>query len=277
MTNNKSGKLIADSGSTKTDWLLSDGGTATRRAATQGINPYMLTEEKIESILRDELLPQLGGQCPETVEFYGAGCRGEAAESVKRVLRKLFNTENITVESDLLGAARALCGESEGIACILGTGSNSCFYDGEKIAANVSCLGFILGDEGSGAVLGRRLVGDAVKGALPECVVAALWEACPGGVDEVLRRVYKETFPNRFLASLAPVLHRFRHEPAVHQLLVDEFKRFFLRNTAHYRRPDLPVNFVGSIAYYFQEELKEAALACGQTTGRILRSPMEAF
>ncbi len=277
MTHKKNGKLIADSGSTKTDWLLLAENNARLRATTQGINPYMLTAEQIERILCDELLPQLGEQRPETIEFYGAGCRGEAAESVKNVLRKCFDIDSVTVESDMLGAARALCGGDEGIACILGTGSNSCLYDGEKIAANVPCLGFILGDEGSGAVLGRRLVSDAVKGALPECVVAALWEACPGGVDEVLRRVYKETFPNRFLASLAPVLYRFRREPAVHQLLVDEFKRFFLRNTAHYQRPDLPVNFVGSIAYYFQEELREAALACGQRTGRILRTPMEAL
>lgn len=267
--------LIADSGSTKTDWAVVGREGTRLRVSTQGINPYMLSVSQIEQKLSAELLPALEGISCSHVAFYGAGCRGGEALAVKGVLERIWSEAVVNVESDLLGAAHALCGSEEGIACIMGTGSNSCLYDGEKVVQNVPCLGFILGDEGSGAVLGRLLLGQIVKGNMPEEVCEAVRRLCPGGVDEMLERVYKQPFPNRFLASFVPVLHEFRHLAEVRTLLVDEFYRFFVRNTRHYGRPDLPVNFVGSVAFHFEEELSVAAERSGQKLGTVLKNPLE--
>ena len=169
--------LIADSGSTKTDWCLCNKGSVILNIQTQGINPYHQTEEAIEEVLREELLPQLTRESRLTahsstsIVFYGSGCaNATACNRIKEALFKVLATEDVTVHSDLLGAARALCGHEEGIACVLGTGSNSCLYNGKEIIANTPPLGYILGDEGSSAVLGRRLVGDCLKNQLPEAL-----------------------------------------------------------------------------------------------------------
>ena len=169
--------LIADSGSTKTDWCLCNQGTILCNIQTQGINPYHQSEEAIEAVLREELLPQLTQHSEFNIQnsldivFYGSGCANEnACNRIKKAIHKVLETKGITVHSDLLGAARALCGHEEGIACVLGTGSNSCLYNGKEITANTPPLGYILGDEGSSAVLGRRLVGDCLKNQLPEAI-----------------------------------------------------------------------------------------------------------
>ncbi len=277
MTQTKKHILVADSGSTKTDWaVVSADGHILLRAKTQGINPFMLSSAQIVELLSAELLPAIDDFMPlERVAFYGAGCRPEVCANVADALRLALEVNNVAVASDLLGATRALCGHGEGIACILGTGSNSCLYNGAQIASNVPSLGFILGDEGSGAVLGRLLIGELMKGDMPEGVQQSFREFCPGGIDEVIRRVYKEQFPNRYLASFVPLLHRHRHEPQVSQLLHKEFCRFFRRNTCRYRRPDLDVNFVGSIAAVFEAEVRAAAIECGQRVGTILRAPLD--
>ena len=269
--------LIADSGSTKTEWVLLQGSDTILRTTTQGINPFMLDEAEIESILSTELLPQLKESGPiNDIYFYGAGCRGAMTQVVCEALRHVLDMrERVEVESDLLGAARAVCGHADGLACILGTGSNSCLFTDGEIKDNVSPLGFILGDEGSGAVLGRRLVGDVLKRQLPENVVEDFHRQYAMTADDIIRRVYRETFPNRFLASFAPFLSAHREEPAIHALLVDEFCRFFRRNADHYQRKDLKVNLVGSIAYHFSAEVEEAARLCGYTVGRTLKAPMD--
>lgn len=267
--------LIADSGSTKTDWLLRAGGSEIARIATQGINPFMMSGEEIERLLRDELLTDGKFVSPAEVRFYGAGCRGAQCEVVASALRRAMpSAGRVTVDTDLAGAAHALFGESgDGIACILGTGSNSGLCEGGKIVANVPPLGFILGDEGSGASLGRRLVGDVLKRQLPERLCRAFDETYRLTCDEIVRRTYKESFPNRFLASFAPFLHTHRREEAVAALLREEFSRFFLRNVAAYRRPDLPVGLVGSVAWFFRDEVAQAAAACGFKIGAVRRSP----
>lgn len=268
--------LTADSGSTKTDWLLERNGARLARISTQGINPFMLEAEEIAEILRRELLAHPDFCPPTAVRFYGAGCRGAQCQVVERALRSVLpEAACVTVDSDLVGAARALCGEADGIACILGTGSNSGLYLGGQVVENVSPLGFILGDEGSGAVLGKRLVGDVLKRQLPAHLCQAFQEKYGLSSDEIIRRVYREAFPNRFLASFAPFLHEHRDEEAVRTLLHEEFARFFTRNAAAYRRPDLPVGFVGSIAWHFRDELAAAARACGFSMGRVLRAPLE--
>lgn len=271
--------LIADSGSTKTDWCLCKKGTALNNLQTQGINPYHQSEEAIEGVIREELLPQI----PQTVEisklniiFYGSGCANETAcKRVQDAIHKVLGTNSITIHSDLLGAARALCGHEEGIACVLGTGSNSCLYNGKEIIANIPPLGYILGDEGSSAVLGRRLVGDCLKNQLPEVLRNEFLTEYGLTQEIILEKVYRQPLANRFLASLTPFLSKHREAPEIHKLLVESFTDFFVRNVKQYRRPWLPIHFVGSIAHAFAAELKEAAESLGMELGTILQSPME--
>ena len=269
--------LIADSGSTKTSWILTDG-TTRRELETMGINPVRDSEEEIEKVI-DQLIsrptppPSLVGR--GMVFFYGAGCIPPYSDVVRRVLERRFPEAEIHVESDLLGAAHALCGSKEGIACILGTGSNSCLYDGQRIVENVSPLGWILGDEGSGAVLGRRLVGDVLKGQFSPALCQSFADETGLTRARIIDKVYREPMPNRFLASLVPFLGRHRDDEEVHQFLIDEFRRFLRRNVAAYQRPDLPVGFVGGIASSYEEELSEALRLEGMTLGRILKRPID--
>ena len=272
-------KLIADSGSTKVEWCLLDHDKPVRQIFTSGFNALMLTEEEIAQYLDDELMSQLGEQARSVTEvhFYGAGCIDEeVCRNVRRAIRQNIDVPTIEAHSDLLGAARALFGEREGIVCILGTGSNSCYYNGREIKDHVSPLGYILGDEGSGAVLGRHLIGDVLKHQLPR-------ELCDRFLDEynltsnaIIRRVYKEPSPNRFLASVTPFLLKNIEEPAIHRLVLNEFKSFFVRNVAQYDRYRvLPVSFVGSIAYLYRSVLDEAAAALDATVDTVIKTPME--
>ena len=272
--------LIADSGSTKTDWCLCNGSTILSNIQTQGINPYHQTEEAIEAVLREELIPQSSLLIAQSsllkVIFYGSGCANETAcNRVKEALYKVLGSDYITVHSDLLGAARALCGREEGIACVLGTGSNSCLYDGKAIIANIPPLGYILGDEGSSAVLGRRLVGDCLKNQLPEAIREEFLAEYQLTQEIILEKVYRQPLANRFLAGLTPFLSKHREVPEVHKLLVESFIDFFVRNVKQYRRPWLRIHFVGSIANAFSSELKEAAESLGMELGTIMRSPRE--
>ncbi len=269
-------RLIADSGSTKTDWCVSDQGKMLWRSTTPGINPFHQSPEEIAGIIQ-EMAAQLAGQQDiRRIEFYGAGCalpekKGLMTHLLQQVLPEC---EEIHVASDLEGAARAACHGQAGIACILGTGSNSCQFDGERIVANTPCLGYILGDEGSGAVLGRRLASDCLKGQLPTPLCEAFLNEYRLDQATLLERVYRQPLANRFLASLTPFLSKYRTEPAIRELLVDEFTRFFKRNVLAYDTT-LPVHLVGSIAYHFSDEVKEAACALGLVIGNIIRTPIE--
>lgn len=271
--------LVADSGSTKTDWLLLAPPRADVSVHTAGLNPFTLTPDALSGVLREELLPQLPQSVAASpnldVWFYGAGCRGAGLADMERALLSAFPEARLHVFSDLLGAARALCHDAPGIACILGTGSNSCLFDGNEIRDNIPPLGFILGDEGSGAVLGRRLVSDVLKRQLPPALCKRFVDEFGLTADDLLRRVYREPIANRYLAAFAPFLGRHRDEPAVRTLVMDEFRRFFRRNIEPYRHPELPVHFVGSIAYFLRTELQAVAAEAGFRVGRILRSPIE--
>lgn len=263
--------LIADSGSTKTDWCVDNGPVI----HTMGINPFHQSAESILQILCNELLPQLPEKVLlDEIHFYGAGCTPEKSVIVKEALKALFPQASIQVKSDLLGAAHALCGKAKGIACILGTGSNSCYYDGEQIVQNVSPLGYILGDEGSGAVLGKRLVGDCLKNQLPQDICKAFLEAFGLTPAIIIEKVYRQPQANRFLASLTPFLSAHRDIPQIHDLLVSSFTDFFQRNVMQYPYQDTPVHFVGSIAWHFKEEVKEAARHLGIHTGKFIQSPI---
>lgn len=175
----------------------------------------------------------------------------------------------------MLAAARSLCGHEPGIACILGTGSNSCFYDGQDIINNVSPLGFILGDEGSGAVLGKLLIGDILKNQLSAALKEEFLKQLGLTAPEIIDRVYRQPFPNRFLASLSPFLAQHIEEPAIHALVLGSFKAFLQRNVMQYDYKTYPAHFIGSVAHCYESLLQEASQASGVQIGRIFKSPME--
>ena len=254
-------KLIVDSGSTKTDWCVVDGGEAVFRAAGQGINPFQQTDAEIENIVNNEFVSGFGyaGKIAE-IEFYGAGCRDGMVPRMELLLRNVFvNAVKVEVCSDVLGAARALFGDGEGIASILGTGANSCLYDGRMITANVPPLGYILGDEGSGAVLGRLFINALFKGGLPAAMRDEFLKETGLTLADIINKVYREPLANRFLASTSVFIHNHLGNKDLRNLVIDNFRSFFKRNVSLYGRRDL----------------LEAAEAEGYTVGKVIKSPME--
>ncbi|MBQ4484602.1 MAG: ATPase [Prevotella sp.] len=293
--------LVADSGSTKTDWMLL-GETGRKSFQTQGLNPVLMSEEQIVGILQCELLPELPNEDCFEVFFYGAGVRPDQLEKMNEAFQKAFaagspfaaiashstlhtphftlHTPHVTLHaaSDLLGAARALCGHAEGIACILGTGSNSCLFDGENIVQNTPALGYILGDESSGASLGKRFLNALFKGVLSESLRIDFQKETSLSLDEIIKKVYREPMPNRFLASFSKFIHlHLEEDEALRELVKDEFRRFFRHNIVPYQRRDLAVNFVGSIAFHYEKLLREAAEKEGFEVGKILSKPIDAL
>lgn len=274
-------KLIADCGSTKIDWCLTEGKEVIRRFETPGMNAVMLTAEEIEQRMADELAPGLGEYADTVPEvyFYGAGCVSPAVcANVANAIKAVTPNAKVEVSTDLLAAARSLCGHGPGIACIMGTGSNSCYFDGEKIVKSVSPLGYILGDEGSGAVLGKLLVGNVLKGQLPADLCTEFLEEYQLDNLKIIERVYRMPAANKFLASLSPFLKKHIDRPEVRQMVQDAFRQFFVRNVSHFDEitGGFPfVNFVGSIAYYYSDVLEDAASISGYRLGKVLKSPME--
>ena len=270
--------LIADCGSTKIDWCVVNDGKVVEQIFTSGINALLMTEEQIRETLAAELAEKVKGYAIESVYYYGAGCLfDDICANVRRAIAHNVPTaKTIEVHSDLLAAARALCGQNEGIACILGTGSNSCYYNGKEIVENVSPLGYILGDEGSGAVLGKLLVGDVLKNQLPKELCEKFLAEYDLDRQKIIEGVYKKPAANRFLASLSPFLIKNIEEPAIHRLVLNAFKSFFVRNIQNYSNyKSMPVSFVGSVAFYYKDVLAEAAKALDITIGTIIKSPME--
>lgn len=281
-------KLIADSGSTKTDWCLLESGGDCHRFSTQGINPCHQSEEEIAAILEQEVTPhlrQLQTARPQTLWFYGSGATPAAKQRVEQPLRRLLGTEaDITVESDLVGAARALCQHSRGIACILGTGANSCLYDGLRIVANTPALGYILGDEGSGAVLGIRFLNALFKGQLPDELRQEFVTETGLSLDAIIQRVYRQPLANRFLASLSPFIHRHIDLQQVEAMVIDHFRQFIRKNIQpYYDNPRLKealpaspeLHVTGSVGFHYQRQLAAAAALEGMRLGRVMGSPME--
>ena len=268
--------LVADSGSTKTDWLLLDEEYGNSEFHTTGINPVRDSSSIITNVLMDELVPYIPSACEVSkVHFYGAGCMDPYRSELIKILKDIFPNAEITAESDLLGAARALCGKDPGIVCILGTGSNSGLYDGKHIINNISPLGFILGDEGSGAVLGRTLIGNLIKGDMPSGLLEDFLDFFHLTIPEIIDKVYRKPRPNLFLASLVPFIQHHREIPQIHDMLVSSFRQFITRNVCHYGHREMPVNFVGSIAHTFKRELSESIEAEGLILGEIIQHPIQ--
>ena len=268
-------QLIADSGSTKVDGrAIKDDGSIVE-ISTEGINPVFITPEEIVKILSQKLLPVIGPGV-KNVYFYGAGVVSpQLIATLSESFKKVFPESETFAASDVLAAARALCGHNPGIACIMGTGSNSCFYDGENIAKNVRAGGFILGDEASGGVLGKKLISDFIKGLLPAHIQAEFDKRYDLDYMKVVEKVYKQPMPSRFLASFAPFINEFIADPYMENLVNTSFDEFFKRNISQYDYKNHTVNFVGSIAFYFKDKLVAAAERNGMKVGRVLKTPIE--
>lgn len=267
--------LIADSGSTKTDWCAVEKGEVVAKVATRGLNPFFMTSHDISKEISLHLVDMLPTTDLDGIYFYGAGCVPDKYATISDALEQHFSGP-ITVASDMLGAAHALCGDNPGIACILGTGANSCYYDGKKITSNVSPLGYILGDEGSGAVLGKIFVGNVLKNQMPRGLKEKFLKAHNLTPAEIIDKVYREPLPNRFLASFAPFINQHIEIPEVKQMVIDAFRSFITRNVKQYpEHTETSVHFVGSIAKHFKEVLQEACDLEGIQLGNVLRGPIE--
>lgn len=269
--------IIADSGSTKTDWSLILPDKKVVSITSVGINPFFQTTEVIAEILKEAVLPHIFGTI-SSVYFYGAGCANETSSlPVTMALRKTFPSATLSVNSDILAAARSLCGKQKGIACILGTGSNNCLYDGEFITSQIGSLGFWMGDEGSGGYLGKNLVRDYLLGELPKHLEESFQQDYPEiNRLSVLDRAYKQPFPNRYFASFTIFISKHKSDPYIQQLITDAFNKFLsLYVIKHPDAQSIPVNFTGSIAWYFKEELLQTLKQKGLISGVIQKSPME--
>lgn len=268
--------LIADSGSTKTQWCLLTG-NKNKMISTQGISPYFLNDETLGKILSDELLPQTGKIEIDEIFYYGTGCSNLVNISlVKRGLKKIYPGAAIKVDHDLLGAAKALCGDEKGIACILGTGSNSCYYNGKKIVKNSPGLGFILGDEGSGTYLGKKVLQYYLYNTFDAELMDKFKNKYPQTNSEILDNVYKTALPNRYLAGFVTFLIENRGHFMIENIIEDSINDFFFNHVYKYRESwTMPINFVGSVAYGFKDILAEMCKDYELKLGKVIKSPMD--
>lgn len=267
-------KLLAESGSTKTEWSLVEGPYVIEHAFTDGINPYFQMRREVSRSIRLQLPEVFFKKKIDKIYFYGAGCASEEKKAVlKASLTTQFRTP-VEVESDLLGAVRALFGREPGIGCILGTGSNSCFYDGTNIVSNVAPLGYILGDEGSGAVLGKLFLSDCLKGLAPKDLSDQFYEKYRVSAAEIMEYVYRRPFPNRFLAAFSYFLAENITNPYVYDMVAQNFRNFFVRNVLQYDYKNYTVNFMGSVAASYEDVIRSVASEFGVEVGQVKQSPM---
>lgn len=269
-------KLIADSGATKAEWCLLQNGRK-RTLFTQGISPYFLSTAQITEILQKELLPKLKKTVVGEIYYYGTGCANPVnAKSVKKAISNVFKKTKIEVTHDLMGAARALCGRKKGIACILGTGSNSCYFDGKKIVKNSPGLGYVLGDEGSGAYLGKKVIQYYLYGTFDEELRGRFDLTYTTNKAEILENVYKQPLPNRYLAGFAKFLADNRGHYMIENIIEDGLNDFFFNHLCKYRETwTMPVHFAGSVAFGFKDVLQQLCNSYEFELGRVMKNPME--
>jgi len=268
-------QLIADSGATKCEWCLVKNGE-NRTIFTTGISPYFLDEKQIIELLIKELLPNL----PDTVDeinFYGTGLGNpNNVTIITKALKKVFTSAKVKANTDLVAAARALCGNKKGIACILGTGANSCYYNGKKIVKSIASLGYVLGDEGSGAHLGKKVIQYYLYNTFDEDLKSRFDAKFVTNYVEILENVYKKPFPNRYLASFMPFLSENRGHYMVENILEDGINDFFFHHLYKYTESwTLPINFIGGVAFTFKDVLQELCNSYELELGHVLKNPME--
>lgn len=272
-------KLIADSGSTKTDWRLISTDEVIASFETEGLNPYFKSTKDILEVLETSVLPNITDTAVvSTIYFYGAGCSSvEKNKILEKAFRSLFRSSSIIIEHDLLGAAIALCGEKKGIAVILGTGSNSCLFDGSHIIREQNSLGYILGDEGAGSNIGKQLITDFLYQNMPVHISVQLQEKFNLSKDLILDKIYKGPLPNRYLASFLKWIGEYIDDDEYLQnLVLNSFDNFFKQHIINY--PDYKgysVNVVGSVGYFFKEYLHIIAFKYQVKLGNIIKTPIE--
>ncbi len=269
-------KLIADSGATKAEWcLLREGKKKT--IFTQGISPYFLNTEQITDLLLKELKPKLKNIEVDEIFYYGTGCANPVnAKSVKKALNKVFPESKVDVNHDLMAAARALCGNNKGVACILGTGSNSCYFDGKKIVKNSPGLGYVLGDEGSGAYLGKKVIQYYLYGTFDDELRGRFDLTYTTNTAEILESVYKKPLPNRYLAGFTKFLAENRGHYMIENIIEDGLNDFFFNHLCKYRETwTLPVHFAGSVAFGFKDVLQQLCNSYEFELGKVMKNPME--
>lgn len=268
--------LIADSGATKCEWCLLQGGKK-KRMGTQGISPYFLDVAGIGKLLREQLLPGLGKALVDVVFFYGTGCMSrDNRKIVQKAILQIFPGAKVNVTHDLMGAAIALCGTSRGIACNLGTGSFSCYFDGKKIAKNSPGLGYVLGDEGSGAYLGKKVIQYYLYNTFDEELRSKFDAKYVTNRAEILENVYKKPLPNRYLASFTLFLMENRGHYMIENIIEDGLNDFFFNHLCKYRESwKLPIHFVGGVAYGFRDVIRDLCDTYEFELGKILQKPME--
>lgn len=266
--------IIAESSTTRTEWALVEGRTIHEHAFTKGLNPFFQTRREISHTVRLELPEAFFRRRWNHVYFYGAGCSNKEKKKImESSLVAQFKTP-VTVESDLLGAARGLLVRDAGLACILGTGSNSCLYNGNEIVKNVAPLGFVLGDEGSGAYLGKRFIADMLKGLAPECLSKAFYEKFMVTPNVLMDEIYTNPMPSRTLSQYSVFLADHLDNAYVYHLVYSAFMHFFARNIAAYDYKKQPVCFVGSTCILFEDILRRAAADFGVKIKKIIRYSM---
>jgi len=268
-------KLIADSGSTKCEWcLLVDG--KKKKILTQGISPYFVSREQLGDILEKELKKKIN-VAVDQVYYYGTGLGNpDNVKFIRGGLKRIFPSAAVEANTDLLAAARAVCGRKKGIACILGTGSNSCYYNGKKIIKNSPGLGYVLGDEGSGAYLGKKVVQYYLYNTFDEDLMLRFKNHFDTGINEILEHVYKMPQPNRYLASFTIFLAENRGHFMIENIIEDGLNDFFFTHLHKYRESWLyPISFVGSVAYGFRDVLKLLCDSYELELGKILKQPMD--
>lgn len=267
--------LIADSGGSKLDWriLHKDGKIA--QAHGPGFNPYYHSAGDLQKSVKENLLPVVGDKV-DLIFFYGAGLSSENnIQVVYQTMKGFFPNAKIEINWDLLAAARSLCGQEPGIACILGTGSNSCYYNGIEIAHHVPTLGWILGDEGGGAFLGKRLVNDYIRGELPDKLRNQFFTRFKLEREQILEHVYQKEKPSAFLGSFSKFIFQHLKEPYCYKLVYSSFEEFFQRNVMKYDNyKSVKVHFTGSVAFYYSDILRQVANDMGITVKNIVESPI---
>ena len=269
--------LIADSGSTKTSWLLISGSEILQEISTSGYNPYYYKDNGLIELIEIELLPQLKSNKIEKIHFYGSGCSSDInCTMVKSALWQLFPNSAVEINHDLTGAAVALLKNKEGIACILGTGSNSCYWDGKKVTGNVPSVGYLLGDEGSGTYIGMKILKGILEGKAPHLITNSFYNNYKLNFEKVLTNIYGSSEPNRFFASISKFANEHLDNSWVTNTVKQAFNDFIENQIKMYPNyQDYEICFTGSIAYYFKDVLLEACKENGLKTGLIIKNPIE--
>jgi glucosamine kinase len=269
--------LIADAGATKIQWVVIQDGKASATYETAGFNPYFMEPRVLLDAVEKDLVPFINPGYIKQVYYYGAGCSTMfKCNIVEDVLKEVFDNADFEIDHDLLGAARALFGRNEGIACILGTGSNSCLYNGKKILENVTSLGYLFGDEGSGAYLGKLWLTEYLRGRMPEHLKSNFDKRFGYSLENILDAVYSKPHPNQFLSSFSLFIGGFKDDEYVKALVKKNFTDFFTEQVTQYTDyQHKPLGVIGSVAFHFEEAFREVAVEHHLKIMKMIKSPIE--